>query len=113
MVFAIIGRVAFSTAQRRNTVANAIGSALTGKTRWNGEVEVNENYTPGFRIPASNGRRFELRFLTEADADAVWTAATNAMTTTAPASGSWIEQHSCNHDAAGIPCVQKRRQDYP
>lgn len=112
MIFALIGSVAFSTAQRRNTVANAITSALTGKQRWNGAVEVNENYNPGIRIAATNGRRFEFRFLTEADADTVWTAAINAMTTTPPAPGSWIAQHSCNHDTVGVPCVEKRRQDY-
>jgi hypothetical protein len=98
VIFGFNALLAFTSANRRNQVANAMDGSRAGKQMWGVEELVsNPNRVGPFGLFA------DLRFVTAADRDSfVSTMVGFAVGQFAPVAGSWYRTHDCVHDTVGL-----------
>lgn len=111
MIYAVIGRMAFTSAARRNSVLNDINATLAGRTRWSDDTNPEQVRAASIRQGA-NGIVLEVRCQTQQDADAVKVRIESfAVGQLTPVATSWVETHACHHDSSGA-CATISRRDW-
>lgn len=109
MVFGVQALLAFNTAQRRNTIQNAITTRISGKGRFGAD-----RLTGTANRVGPNGLAVELRFVTKLDADDLQ-AFIEAQATgqNTPLDGSWLRVHECSHDEGTNVCTPLFERVWP
>lgn len=107
MVYCLQANLAFSTATRRNNVANAITTRINGKPRWSVDQVLSVPTRAG-----TNGLMIELRFVSKADQADLESRMASLFPANPPLAGSWMTIHDCTHDEATNDCVVTGVQEW-
>ena len=109
MVYGVIGRMAFTSAARRDAVLSDIVTTLGSRPRWSNEDNVERVLAAPVR-QGTHGIILEARCQNRADADAVKARIeTFATGQRQPVAGSWVATHECRHDGQGVCSESSRR----
>ena len=103
MVYAVVGTLYFSSAAKRDSALGQIRANTTGRNRWNASEESSLPYHDPSR-PADFGLTLNVRFISKADADAIW-AQTGGGNDANILPGSFMQRHDCPHDGDAGTCT--------